>query len=146
MMERLNGIIILSAVHVALAAFLIAMVFGIASGIGTLGRIFGTAGVRSPAPLADWGGATVFALFLAAAGSAVLAWGLWTLRPWARTAALATYVFVFLTMLSGVVVAISSRDGLAALLQLLVLSGAGAAAWHLLEPDIKHAFAPITSH
>ncbi len=68
-------------------------------------------------------------LFMAIVGF-LLGWGLWSLRPWARTIAL---IFACLWVIVGLLTVTIGVGIIVALLAILIL-------WYLMRPEIKAAF------
>jgi hypothetical protein len=139
MMERPIGVTILALFEFLCMALFLLIGLGLAVGMGAVGMspdVSGGAG----ALIAGLGifGAVLF--FILAALYAVMAWGMWTLKNWAR---IITLVFAFIGLAFsalGLMGSLVSFEIFSFVFQLFPFAINGLIAWYMMQPHVKRAF------
>lgn len=148
-MNRPTGVTIIAIFHYLCAALLILAGIGFIVGGGMLGSILSTAMSQSGSQVSGTGmtglmaglGA-VFAVifFVCAAISALLGWGLWALKNWARIIVMVFSILDVLLCGLGVLLALVHFSVLSILWNGFWLALYGAIVWYLMQPAVKQVF------
>jgi len=147
-MNRPVGVTIIAILQFLGAALLVLVGIAMIVGGGMIGAILGSAmGQNSQIPggsltgiMAGLGIVVAAVFFVFAAISAVLGWGMWSLKNWAR---IITMVFSCIGLLFGglgLIFALMRFNMFSLVFVMIRLAINGLILWYLLQPDVKAAF------
>ncbi len=138
-MNQPTGVVIISILYFLAAACMLLVGAGLIVGLGVLGmaarqmQMGALLGV-----IGAFGGAMVL---IFGALIAIVGWGLWTLKNWARIVALVLAVIGALGSVSGVVFLTSMHFGALGWTWALLRLGVNVLIiWYLVQPEVKQAF------
>jgi hypothetical protein len=145
-MERPTGVTVISIFQFIGAAFCILLAVGMLIGGSFVGAIIGTAAGGDRAGATGVGiGMLVgvvggIAFLIIAALHVLVAWGMWTLKNWARMVTLVLAAIGAVMQVFGVLGSLLHFHIFALIWSMIVLGINALIVWYLLQPQVKAAF------
>lgn len=142
---RPTGVTVLSVLHYIGAGFMLLGALAMMAGLGTAGALMTGRGHAGGMFLAGLGAGLAVVLGIFAALIAILAWGLWTLKNWARVL---TIIFAALGVLgaAGLLMMGMTHINFGLMVVAFVRAAiSGIIIWYLLQPHVKAAFGTSAS-